>query len=114
MQKKIDLFIGILIFTEDSTGYKLYSGNLIKNSSVQKLSSHIDLVNKLNPEELKMEYNRRRKIDPDIESKGAGLGFIEIARKSNTPIEYNIDVIDDKHSFLELSVGVKKEEIVNG
>ena len=51
----------------------------------------------MTPDEKKAFYKEVRKKEPDETSKGAGLGFIEMARKSEYPVDF--DFIDADNDF---------------
>lgn len=77
-------------------------GNRIDNEHVEKLRGKLLTVQKMNKDELKQYYKEQRRADPDSDSKGAGLGFIEMARKASEPIEFAFRQLDDKYSFFTL------------
>jgi len=104
------LGVGIIIFTEDQKYFYITSGNLIKKNVGDRIKPKIDKVNTMNDEELKNYYSEQRRLPQEEGSKGAGLGFIDIARKSSGKIEYNIKELNDEHSFLILSVKFNKGE----
>ena len=39
---------------------------------------------------------------------GAGLGFIDIARKTGSPLEYHFEPLDDKNSFFLLKTSISR------
>jgi hypothetical protein len=96
--------VGIIVVNEEATRFCLSSGNLIENRSVQEIKEKFDYVNSLNKDELKKLYKEKIKGERPEESKGAGLGFVDIARKSDSKLYYKIDLVDETHSFLTLSV----------
>lgn len=100
--------VGIVVFTEASDAYTVYSGNAVKNSDVNSIIQKIETVNKLSDDELKSYFRDERRAASKPESRGAGLGFIEIARKSEEAIKYQICEINDDESFLSLAVRIKK------
>lgn len=77
-------------------------GNKIPNSNVEQLRSKLLPLQTMTKEELKLYYKERRRQDADADSKGAGLGFIEIARKTSRAIEFAFNRLDDKNSFFTL------------
>ncbi|MCP4757629.1 MAG: hypothetical protein GY866_42775 [Proteobacteria bacterium] len=93
---------GIISMGRENGSYFLLSGNLIENRKVGKLCDQLDALIKMNKEELKKHYKIKRRQDADNESKGAGLGLIEMARKASRPLEYKFQKIDDTHSFFSL------------
>ena len=101
--------VGIIVFSESETNYFIGSGNMIKNSKVDKIKGKIDNINNMSHDELKDFYQDQRRKPSDEDSKGAGLGFIDIARKSGNKVIYDINKIDDENSFLVLTVKFNKD-----
>jgi hypothetical protein len=64
----------------------------------------------MDKDQLKKFYQEKIREPLEKESKGAGLGLIEIARKSEVfqPLRYYFTTIDDCSCFFTLSVFVKK------
>ncbi|MCP4702509.1 MAG: hypothetical protein GY862_37470 [Gammaproteobacteria bacterium] len=93
---------GVLLVGHDQTYYYVLCGNKIKNESVQPLSKRLLTLQSMSKDELKRYYKEQRRKDPPKHSKGAGLGFIELARKSVRAIEFNFQSIDENFSFFSL------------
>lgn len=100
--------VGIIVFTEASDAYTVYSGNAVKNSDVKSIIKKLETVNKLSNDELKSFFHKERRSSSHPKSRGAGLGFIEIARKSEEAIAFKVCDINDEESFLSLTVRIKK------
>ena len=91
---------------KDNKQFFVICGNPILNNKVTKLENRINRLNSMSKDELKQFYRQERQREPDSDSKGAGIGFIEMARKSSELLEYKITPIDDKNSFFTLKVTV--------
>jgi hypothetical protein len=100
--------IGVITFTEDPQFFNIYSGNIISKTKAPNLSSQIQLINSLNDEEIKNMYNEQIRKPIDDNKMGAGLGLLEIARKSIGRIDFQIENVDESYAFLVLSVKIKK------
>ncbi|WP_290917702.1 SiaB family protein kinase [Halodesulfovibrio sp.] len=94
----------IIVGQDDEGGYYISCGNRIHASQTQKLAHKIEQVQQMPPEELKQYYKRMRKQGPDADSKGAGLGFIEMARKARAPLAFSIEPLDEMCSFFSMKV----------
>jgi len=94
----------IIVGLDDEGGYFVSCGNRIHSTDTKKLQSKIEQVQHMPPEELKQFYKKMRKIGPDSDSKGAGLGFIEMARKAREPLSFSIEPLDDICSFFSMKV----------
>ena len=100
----------IFVVGLENDEYFICSGNHIFNSEVEKLTAMLEQVNAMDKEELK-EYYKAVIRDGKISTKGgAGLGLIDMARKSGEKMEYAFDPIDDRLSFFTLQVKVKRKK----
>ncbi len=101
------LRIGIVVIGHEENGeYYIYCGNQVYNEDVNKITNNIESVRNLNKEELKVLYKERRRLEPGPGSKGAGLGLIEMARKSAQPFNYSFVTINEDFSFFSIKVVV--------
>jgi len=77
----------LMIGKEDSS-YNVVTGNFIRNEKIQVVKEKIDFINTLNKEELKEHYKTARLNSVISDVGGAGLGFIDMVRKSGNKLEY--------------------------
>lgn len=94
---------GIFIFGEENNTFFIQTGNTIKNSNVEFLKKRIDHVNTLEKSELR-KYQKAMLLsrNENPESRGAGVGLIEIARRATSKIEYDIIQVDENKSFITM------------
>ena len=97
---------GIITIGKSETNYYVCSGNLIENNDAEVLATRINKLIDLDKNELKKLYKNQIKKDLPPDSKGAGVGLIEITRKASLPIKYSILKIDDNLSFFTIKVHV--------
>ncbi|MCS6821154.1 MAG: SiaB family protein kinase [Microscillaceae bacterium] len=95
-----------LIIKRTEDAYYIITGNYMINERVSMLKNKIDKVNSLSPEELKLFYKEVINTQGQSDTGGAGLGIIDIARKSGEKIEYSFDEVSEKHCFYSLQVKV--------
>ena len=100
--------VGLILFTEEEFCYYVYSGKLIENEKLKSVCLCLDNVNAATEEQLKIMYKEQIKKPLLPNQNGAGLGFIEIARKSKSKIEYRITKVDEKLSFIVMIVKIEK------
>lgn len=82
--------------------YDLVTGNLILNANIPPLQKQFDTVNALSIEELKALYNKTLAEGELSEKGGAGLGLIDMAKKTNQKLEYKfINISDQKSMFYQ-------------
>ena len=109
-----ELRIGILVIGQEEDNFYVYCGNKIYNDDIEKIQNRIDEISGLTKEELKEVYKKRRRSEVEDSSKGAGLGLIEMARKSGQPIEYSFKEFDEKFSFFSIKVLISGGKKRNG
>ena len=86
----------------------LMSSNLIKNDKITSLKGRIDQVNALDKEGLKQLYKDIRMNSAFSEKAGAGIGIIDIARKSENKLEYMFENLNDIYSVFSLMIRITK------
>ncbi len=74
------------------------SENSIPNSQVESLKSKLDLVNKYEQDQLREFYRVILDEGQFSDEGGAGLGLIEMARKTGNKLSYSFDPLDEKVS----------------
>jgi hypothetical protein len=109
-KRKIESNIGsgtcFVTYNKTTNKFSVCAGNMIDSNDAQKIKDKIDKINSLNSEELKAYHKDVRRSGDDTHDKGAGLGFIEIARKSSTKLKYEIREINDHTSYFEIHVNI--------
>jgi len=70
----------------------IFCGNLIEQTHVQRVRAKLEAIRTMSPEEIKQTYKQQLRNDEhedeDELSKGAGLGFLTVARDASEPIEF--------------------------
>jgi hypothetical protein len=98
---------GIFVLGTCDKSYYVQTGNVIKNSSVGVLKDRIDFLNTLDKKELRQFYKEQMKTENNNpESKGAGLGLTEIARRAASKIEYEFIPYGEGLSYFTMYVTV--------
>jgi len=99
---------GIFIVSKGEGHYRVITGNLTSNKTIDELSSTLDNVNKMNADELKNLYKKQIRDGRKLSDRGgAGLGFIDVVRKTGNPIDYSIIPIEgDDNSFFILGIKI--------
>ncbi len=100
--------IGIIVISEQEEMYTISSGNAVTKADAEHLEAQCRYLNSLSKEELKKLYQERRKQSPPTGSKGAGLGLIDMARKSDKPFEFSLQPLTDDLLFFTLNVSIYK------
>lgn len=83
------------------------TGNYIPKGSTDELKRKLILVNELDEKELRELYQQRL-LNNSVSQKGtAGLGIIDIARKSKNELGYEFIEVNDDYSFFCLSIVIE-------
>ena len=91
---------------KDRSNYTVITGNPVKNQKVGALKSAIDRFNSMSISELKQYYQSRLREGYESNSPGAGLGFVDIIRKSGKKISYTFKPVNKDYSYFSLQVEV--------
>lgn len=104
---KLDKEAMFLVGHNPETGYRILTGNFMSSEDVPALHLKLEKINKLNPDELR-EYYREKLGSTELSEKGgAGLGFIDMARKSGQKLEFNFYPVEQGIHFFTFSVSIK-------
>ena len=89
--------------------YLIVSSNPIYNNNISALKNLIDEANSYDKDGLKELYKKKRLENAFSESAGAGIGIIDMARKSGKKLDYNFEPVNDEISIYSLLVRVPKQ-----
>ncbi len=93
----------VMIAAAEAGHYAVCAGNLVKVEDGQALVDRIRTLANLDKPELKALYKQQlRQPHSEVKGRGAGLGLIEIARRSSQPMEASLDPLDPGHAFFSL------------
>ncbi|MGI6479541.1 MAG: SiaB family protein kinase [Salinivirgaceae bacterium] len=93
---------GMFIVGKKDGFWNIITANKIYREKIDPLKRSIDTINSLSQEELKALYKKQIKEGTLSEKGGAGLGLIDIARKTGRKLEYQFLPLDDKDNFFFL------------
>lgn len=93
----------LVVYNKTADGYTVSTGNALKKSEVKDLRKNLEKINSLDPDTIREVY-RTMLQDTQIGKKGgAGLGLMEMARKTGNKLDYDFLPIDDRYSYFILS-----------
>lgn len=93
--------------------YFIVSGNILSKKNVEFLDTQLTKINGLDKDGLDKLYYDVIRNGHINERGGAGLGFVDMARRSGQNFEFHFDEMDDKYCFFTFQTRVKiltKEE----
>lgn len=93
--------ITLLIGREDEH-YVVVSGNVVSQADLSVLTEKIELLQTLDSDGLKQLYKTQRRKPVEPGALGAGLGLIDMARKTSEPLSYEVQNIDSETAFFTL------------
>lgn len=90
---------GILLVTNTSKAYHVTTGNVIEKGKIDSLIEFLNRLNEMDRPGLDELYKKQLKEGTLSMKGGAGLGFIDIKRKTGKNLEFHFLPLDDTHSF---------------
>jgi len=86
--------------------YVIASGNTLPADEVEGLTKKIDHINSLDNEGLKQLYKEIMRNNDVSDKGGAGLGLVDMARKSREKLEYDFESIDKDFGYFSLKITI--------
>lgn len=99
----------IFLIGREANRYTIMSGNPIRKSNIPALKEKLERINGLDKDGLKELYKEIIKNTTISEKGGAGLGFVDMARKSGEKLEFVFPEMVGDYSFFCLKVNVQRE-----
>jgi Family of unknown function (DUF6272) len=100
----------IFMISKDDSRYCVMTGNPISKTNVAKLTANLNDLNGKDKEGLKEMYKDIIKNTQISEKGGAGLGFVDMARKSGEKLEFTFANMDADYEFFCLKVKISREK----
>ncbi len=97
---------GIFIIQNQGTHYYITTGNPILKTGIPALTRQLDKINSLSPDDLKIFYKEVLNDNIISNKGGAGLGLIEMARKSGNKLDYGFSDINSNYSYFYMGTKV--------
>jgi len=101
---------GIFLVSKGDDEYSVTTGNAVDNDRIEELTIMLEKINRMNKDELKDLYKKQMKEGRLSDKGGAGLGFIDIKRKTGRDLEYHFLPISDDTSFFLLTSTIGRDE----
>lgn len=100
---EIDSSATVVVAREDETHYVVQAGNLVEKVDGQALLAKVNELAKMDKVELKALYKTQLRQPRTADAvSGAGLGLIDVARKSSQPLSANLTDSADGRTFFSL------------
>ncbi|MBF0272186.1 MAG: hypothetical protein HQL98_09005 [Magnetococcales bacterium] len=101
-ERPVDLRHGMLAVGRGAEGHYVLSANAIKRRDVERLRQGLDHIRGLDRMGLKAMHKEILKGQVPEGSKGAGVGFVDIARMASRGFEFDFLEIDQELSYFVL------------
>lgn len=103
-----DIGVGLIILREQPGHFVLKSCNPLLVEAVPGLRRKLDEIHSLGKEDLRKLYLSMRKTGENRTQKGAGLGLIEIAKRPDTQLYFDIQPFNDQYHLFNLTATIAK------
>jgi hypothetical protein len=97
-----DKYPGIFAIQKRKKKYFVTTGNLVLNDKIPSLKEKIAKINSLEKDELKKFHKEVLSTGIMSDKGGAGLGLIEMARKSDNKLISSFELVNEEYSYFYL------------
>ncbi len=97
---------GIFAIQRQKDRYFVTTGNLVLNERIPDLKEKIKKINSLDKDELKKFHKEILRSGAISDKGGAGLGLIEMARKSGNKLVASFELINENYSYFYLQTQI--------
>ena len=105
--------MSLVIYSKTGKGYTVTTGNVLHSSGIDDLKAKLDQINNLESKEIRNVYRQMLSSAEFTTKGGAGLGLIEMAKKTGNKLDYDFVALDDEYSYFILSKTVDSGGIGN-
>jgi hypothetical protein len=93
----------LVVYSKTDTGYTVTTGNVLPTARIDDLRKQLEQINSLQEDEIRKVYRQMLRSSEFSDKGGAGLGLIEMAKKTGNKLDYDFVPLDDKYSYFILS-----------
>jgi hypothetical protein len=90
-QQDDELRHGAVWIGESEGKFFIVCGNPVAASRAPRMRDRLNALQSMSQEEIKAAYKTQLRSENEAGSKGAGLGFLTVARDASEPIEFHFD-----------------------
>ena len=93
----------VIVARDAEERYLVQAGNIVEAADGEALLARVDALASMDKAQLKATYKTQLRQPRDAAATtGAGLGLIDVARKSSLPLKSNLSPIDEERAFFSL------------
>jgi hypothetical protein len=101
--------MSLVVYSKTDHGYTVSTGNVIPDAGSHILKERLELINSLDSNEIREVYRQLLNSAEFSEKGGAGLGLIEMAKKTGNRLDFDFVPFDNGYSYFILSKTVDAE-----
>ena len=98
----------LLVVERKGKDFTVTVGNLVMSENIEDLRFKLDRVNQLDMEALKSLYEDVINQEAGEADRGAGLGLITMALRTEKDIEYSFVPVDHEFSFFKMQITINE------
>jgi hypothetical protein len=95
--------MSLVVYSKTDNGYTVTTGNVVLSSSTQLLREKLEQINTLDAKEIREVYRQMLSVAEFSDKGGAGLGLIEMAKKTGNKLDFDFVTLDSNYSYFILS-----------
>lgn len=99
---------GIFLLSKTEDAYNITTGNVIKKENIRYLSEKIGQLNSLTEKELNEIHKKQLSEGHISERGGAGLGLIDIRRKTGNELDFRFLPFSDTHAYFLITSTIQR------
>jgi hypothetical protein len=95
--------MSLVVYSKTDSGYTVTTGNVLPTSSLKDLKVKLEEINDIDTKDIRNVYRQMLSSAELTDKGGAGLGLIEMAKKSGNKLDYDFVELDKEFSYFILS-----------
>lgn len=95
--------MSVVAYSKTDTGYSVATGNVMDAANVPDLRRRLRQINRLDPNDVRAVYRKMLDAAEFSNKGGAGLGLIEMAKKTGNKLDYDFLKLDERYYYYVLS-----------
>lgn len=108
--------MSLVVYSRTDEGYTVTTGNVLPKQNINDLKIKLEEINNLETKEIRNVYRQMLSSAEFSTKGGAGLGLIEMAKRTGNKLDYDFVPLNDEFSYFILSktvdsTGIGKHEI---
>ncbi len=95
--------MSLVVYSKTGSGYTVTTGNVVTEEGKKILREKLEQINTLNADEIREVYRQMLSVAEFSDKGGAGLGLIEMAKKTGNKLDFDFVSLDKDYSYFVLS-----------